>query len=286
MSGLAQKLRNSIARKRKEIEELTRNLHEVEGDSIDLAPVPLESFLKERNADFRWLFGGVIAEGSVGMFVADPSVGKTTALVQMTLSLAAGKDVFGMRVGEASPTLYVAAEGSRAAFQNRVETARRSLEITETAKWFVHTQGMTDYKIGSVGLDRMIRQSGAKFIVLDTLGYFHSGDENDANDWKRHVMIPLRELIAKYGCTFCIVHHQGKSAEGRAGWRKGRGTSAMFGDCDFWLRMEAVVEGDTMTNQRVLFQDKNKYGLMGTKWSLEFDGFNAVLREATRPVAA
>lgn len=241
-------------------------------------PVPGWRFVKEGGDDFTWLLGSVIAEGSVGLLVADAGVGKSTLLVQVGLSLAAGIDALGLTVSRPTPTLVIQAEGSRLAFRNRLLATKQALGISLGAvDWFIQPADCTDYQIGSPGLEALIAKSSAKFVVLDTLGYFHKGDENSANDWKAHVMRPLRSLVGKYGCSFVLVHHQVKQNVERTGWQKGRGTSAMFADADFWLRLEGAAEGDDPA-RRDLWLDKSKYSEMGYRIPLVFEQRNAFFR--------
>lgn len=251
-----------------DLEQCRSNIEALSGiQASEPNAVVLREFLGERLTDFEWLFGGAIAAGTIGMLVADPTVGKTTLLVQAALCLTHGRSPFGYRgnseiwrVTRPVPSLYVLAEGSRAAFQNRVRTAAAAIGVPDTVPFWLPHRNVTDYLITSPAFESMIRTSGAGLVVLDTLGYFHKGNENDATDWKKHVMAPLRSMTAKYGCSFILVHHQVKATPERTGWQKGRGTSAMFGDLDFYLRLENV-ESDSTGNQRVLYMDKNKYSV-------------------------
>ena len=76
-------------------------------------------------------------------------------------------------------------------------------------------------------------------------------------------------MVARYGCTFLLVHHQVKATINRTGWQKARGTSAMFADLDFFWQLEPV-EGDDVGTARNLVQSKNKYG-QTQRWDLRFD---------------
>ena len=242
--------------------------------------VPLADFINERNTDFEWLIGGSLAMGSVAMLAADPAMGKTTLLVQIALCLAAGRDPFyEAHVPRPIECLYIAAEGSRGAFQNRVMKARETLNIPMSAGWFIQAGGNTDYKIGSSGLEGMIEKTKAQFVVLDTIGYFWNGDENNAVEWKQRVMVPLRKLTSAYGCTFLLVHHFVKQSEERKGWQRARGTSAMFADLDAFYQLEPGTVGDPSQEEpgverRILTQAKNKYGLT-RQWGLRFNASQA-----------
>ena len=247
---------------------------ELRGDSPDGSPVSAAEWVSEDLGSFNWLIRGLVPREGVVVMCADAGIGKTTLIAQMTVCLTTGSPFVGYEVDQAVPTLTVAAEGSRLAFRNRFMATCRSLRVdTAGLSWYVQPDKMTDYMIGSPKLEQMIEKSRAKLVVLDTLGYFHKGDENDANDWKRHVMQPLRSLIGKYGCSFVLVHHHSKGAD-RHGWQKGRGTTAMFADCDVWLRLEKA-EG-CGEDARDLHVDKNKYGRMGFFEPLRFISTEAI----------
>ncbi len=249
------------------------NIAELSGTSEVARAITVAEWERRDLGSFQWLVNGLIARNSVSIVTADPGIGKTTLLAQLCVCIGTGTPFVGYSIPDASPTLYVASEGSELAFRNRYLTACRSLRAnTATLPNFVKQSDLDDYMIGSVGLETLILTSKAKLVILDTIGYFHNGDENDANDWKRHVMRPLRALTAKYQCGFVLVHHHNKSD--KTGWQKGRGTVAMFGDCDHWIRLEKS-EG-CGPSARDMFVDKNKYGPMDFCDGLNFRPDGAV----------
>ena len=257
----------------KALAECRADLTALRGDSETDSPVVAKGWVEEDLGSFNWLVRSLVPRESVVILCADAGIGKTTLICQLTVCLSRGIPFLGYAVDKAVPTLTVAAEGSRLAFRNRFMSTCRSLGVsTDGLAWYVQPDKMTDYMIGSPKLDSMIAKSGAKLVVLDTIGYFHRGDENDANDWKRNVMQPLRGLIGKHGCSFVLVHHHSKGAD-RHGWQKGRGTTAMYADCDVWLRLE---KGEGFDNWRELHVDKNKYGRMGYYDPLTFVSTEAV----------
>ena len=115
---------------------------------------------------------------------------------------------------------------------------------------------------------------------MDTLGYFFTGDENSASEWKQKAMAPLRRLAESHGCSFLFVHHNNKPAPGREGWQKGRGSSAMQGDCDLWMRLETIGRCDTNPDppERHLVVEKNKYGPDHFFRKLLYDKERAIFR--------
>ena len=255
--------------------ELCRaDIADLRGDVDENGPVAASDWISEDLGSFNWLIRGLIPREGVVVMCADAGIGKTTLICQMTVCLSRGAPFIGYSVDAAVPTLTVAAEGSRLAFRNRFMSTCRALGVsTDGLAWYIQPDKTTDYMIGSARLDRMIGASGAKLVVLDTIGYFHRGDENDANDWKRHVMQPLKGLIGKHGCSFVLVHHHSKGAD-RHGWQKGRGTTAMYADSDVWMRLEKP-EGQP-EDYRELHIDKNKYGRMGFMDPLRFNSTEAI----------
>ena len=119
-------------------------------------------------------------------------------------------------------------------------------------------------------------ERGIRLIIADTLGYFFSGDENSAKDFKNLVVRPLKDAARKYGVAFLIVHHFGKPSELKSAQHKTRGTSAMFGDFDLFLRLERDREDPAM---RVLFFDKIKDAPERQPLLLRFDKESGVFSE-------
>lgn len=256
------------------IEALIARLEGVDGG--EEMTTHLGGFMQEKLLDWEWLFGGVIPTGSTGMLAGDPKCGKSTLVTQMALCLAAGRDPFyECRVARAGKVLYIAAEGARAAYQNRVRTAAKSLGINitgaEANRWFIQKRHVSDYMLGSAGLRRMVGEAKPDLLILDTLGYFHKGNENDATDWKRHVMHPARALTAEFGCSILFVHHQTKESAERKGAQRVRGTTAMIGDCDFLLQLDNVPGDD---EKKILALSLTKYS-QTRRWDLRYSAADA-----------
>jgi RecA-family ATPase len=274
---MVEQLRADRAAALKDIEKIDGLLSRLEGgDADEPMTTDLGGFMGESLLDWEWLFGGVVPTGSTGMLAGDPKSGKSTLITQMALCLAAGRDPFyDCRVSRAGRILYIAAEGARAAYQNRVRTAASSLGISlsrnEATRWFIQKQKVSDYMLGSAGLHRMVAETKPDLLVLDTLGYFHRGNENDATDWKRHVMHPCRALTAEFGCAVLLVHHQTKESAERKGAQRVRGTTAMTGDCDYLLQLDNVPGDD---EKKVLQLSLTKYA-QKRRWDLRYQAADA-----------
>lgn len=274
-------LKKLALQKRTELIELERDIAEIEAIDTPPAPpiVPLVDFVQEgllENYDDQWLIRSQVPKGGMGFLTADPGLGKTTLLVQISLQLAAGRPVFGYHAPSAT-TLLVAAEGARQALASRVARAAKSLNVPTSLKtWFVQGPAISDFALTGHPFRRMMEESRPKLVILDTLKHFWRGDENNADSFSSLVTGPLKEFGAQYGTTFWLVHHHRKAAPGEeSGPHRGRGTSIMFADADFWWRLERDKDGPP--EARVLHCDKNKYGEPFVPLRLSFDGANAVL---------
>jgi len=273
-----------IADTKSELARLNEMLAEISGGDGEPEYVPVADLVKEQH-DWAWLVGGVVGKGTTGMLVADPHVGKSTLAIQLCLGLAAGHNTLGWRVERPARVLYAFAEGARALVAERARTCMKSMGMPKPpSSAFVQAPCFSDFDVTSPGFRRLISQTKPDFAVLDALGYFFKGNENSAVEWKQQMMAPLRELTNAHGTTFLIIHHQTKESEFRKGWQKGRGTSAMFADVDFYFRLEYAGE-DVTANERILYIDKNKYGSSGYSVNLIFDKAGACFRGALPEVA-
>lgn len=281
MSAAGDRLRRIIADRRTELEELERDVAAIDGvATVEASPVvPLAEFVSEcllENDNDQWLVRTQVPRGGMGFLTSDPGQGKTTLLVQISLLLAAGRPVFGYHT-EPSRVLLVAAEGARRALSARVLRAARTLEVaTATPTWFVHGPAVSNFLLTGGPFERMLHEARPSLVILDTLKHFWKGDENSADSFGQNVSGPLKDFGARYGCTFWLVHHHRKAAPGEEdGPHRGRGTSVMFADADFWWRLEREKGG--VEDARILHCDKNKYGPAFLPMKLRFDAENAVL---------
>lgn len=215
-------------------------------------PVLIGEALEEPAPDIAWLIEDFLPTGALALVAAYGGVGKTTLIVQLCASLAAGRDVLGFRVPQAVPCLYLIAEGARHVFLSRVKVAlaRLGLDPTTLPLWITPREFTAE--IGPK-LAEYIERTGARFVVLDTFGLFHDGDENSASDFKAKVVKPLRAIMARHDVSFVLVTHEVKPNAERKGRHRVRGTSALVDDSDVAIRLEAP-EGDRATARLLIFE--------------------------------
>lgn len=264
-------------------------------EMVDMAPVHWIDFQAEQDESVYYC-GDILMEETVNILVADGGVGKTTLVTQLCLALASGMPFLSFPCTAPINVLLLEAEGARSLYRKRSGKAAATLGIKDyyvNPRWTIQSKWMSDFNAGGMVVEDQIRRSGAKVVVMDTLGYFlGEGDENSSKDWKQKIMFPLRRLRAMYGCAFILLHHEGKPGEMKFGHHKGRGSSAMFGDVDTWIGMESLqftpddqeklnrlspAERIEARDERVLIWHKSKVGPKPEPIKLHLDVENAVL---------
>lgn len=223
-----------------------------EGMCAPSLPVLIREALEEPAPEIAWLIDDLLPTSAIALLAAHGGLGKTTLLVQLFASLAAGRDFLGFRVAQAVPVLYLIAEGSRHVFLDRVRVALARLGLDPaTLPLWVTPREFTP-KIGPA-LDSYLERSGARLVALDTVGLFHDGDENSASDFKAKVIKPLRQAMARRDVSFVLVSHEVKPSQERKGRHRVRGTSAMVDDSDVAIRLEAP-DGDRAPGRTLIFE--------------------------------
>lgn len=204
----------------------------------------LAEVLAEARTEPDWIIRNLLPAGGLGIIGADYSEGKSTLVAQLSACVASGTPFLGYPVDRPGAVLYWQAEGNQRLFAERIRVMCEKAEIDweELELLFPPAYWLQPFKAPE--FEEFVRESGAKLVVADTVGFFHSASENDATEWKEEVIKPLKAIARKYGVAFLFVHHFGKPSETRTGRHRIRGTSAMGGDCD------TVICLDPMTGDR------------------------------------
>lgn len=210
--------------------------------------------LSER-ANVRWLVDGMIPAGSVGMWVAPFSSGKTFGAVALGLGLAFGREWMGRATNGGGHVRYIAAEGL-SSFDRRLAgwLVRHELipDLFTREEMAGALAGRFSLSDGSLRLDdarleealvSTLRQDGTRLLVLDTLGRLLGvGQSDEDNAVANSVMGVLHRVASVTGCTILAVHHPGHTQTHRA-----RGASAWQQAADWVL----VSKGDLRSGDPV-----------------------------------
>jgi hypothetical protein len=182
------------------------------------APIPFAAIVREEYTEEPSLLGhSIITRGSLNLLAGESGVSKTSFAIQLSLCLAAGVNFLGMEIKTPVTVLYLLAEGNRQRTFERVLKAADEIGL-DLAKLPVYglQHRCPPYNFIDPRFERQTMDVRAGFVVADTHGYFHEGDDNSRTDWKRFVVRPLRGISARTGAAVLLLDHFNKfSGKGR-----------------------------------------------------------------------
>lgn len=176
-----------------------------------------------------WIVPGVIPEG-FGILSAPPKMGKSWLVLDVGLSVAEGKPVFGTEV-EQRPVMYLALEDGIRRLQDRC----RTLGITHgSANWRFHLDPPT--ALGAA--QSFAKEHPNALVIVDTLQLVKPdrghGEASYAADYK--FTRDLKDRAPKHG-TFLAVHHDRKAASADF-LEEVSGTQGIAGAADFVMGLK------------------------------------------------
>ncbi len=165
----------------------------------------------------RMLVAHLFLAKNIGMTAGPTYVGKSTAALDLAVSVAAGIPAFDhFPVTEQSPVIYVYAEQGANLWERRLfEVARargvadRNLPISMVAGYDLRLSEPNHLD----AVIRVVKGQKAGLILLDPLAaLFSVDDENEVAQVVRAVRQPLQRLIEETDVTPVVVHHSTKRA--------------------------------------------------------------------------
>jgi AAA domain/Primase C terminal 2 (PriCT-2) len=221
--------------------------------------VPLFSRLVDAQKELKevnWQVENMVKQGELVMISAPPASGKTYFALEMALSIATGNPMWGKHKTKKGTVVYIANEDKDGVIRRAIAWAKQKNGGITPPNIFISNSDLV--VMGSKDADNSI-QSAVKFfkenqikpdfIVIDTLvDSLGSANENEANDMAEYFRAIQKELIAPFGATVVLPHHNNKSG----GYR---GSTAIFGKMGHSFEIEQPTEGNfRITNK------KNKHG--------------------------
>jgi hypothetical protein len=155
--------------------------------------------------------------------------GKTFAVLDMVLHMAAGKETWnGIKMRPGS-VVYLAGEGHHG-LRGRVAAWKQHHQASRLAMWLSREGCDLNTVAGLLHVMSHIRDLKVTpaVIVIDTLHRFLCGDENSAVDAKT-MLDACATLMREFNCAVVLVHHTGVSEEAQ---HRARGSSAWRGALD------------------------------------------------------
>lgn len=213
-------------------------------------PKNIKTIKKERKAPRRWLWDGMIKEGSINILVAQQSRGKSmlaTGLIKEMLKSNRGQEYLGRGV-HSCKVLYISTEMpedtiverlAHLGVDNRMRGARTRFFV-----YYNPTPKLAD-------IETEIQECEADFIVLDILGGLITAEGFEINSYDSlNTVIPQ---LKKLGKTFLLIHHMNKQ-------NKSMGSVATLSAMDTRMEMLETDRDMDEDGNVVIYQSMHAYG--------------------------
>jgi hypothetical protein len=205
-----------------------------ESDSLGFSFVSIQSMIKKPPKD-NWLIKGYLSADSLMELFGAPGTYKTFIILDMGLSVAAGKNWHGFPVKRQGPVFFIAGEGHNG-LSRRLKAWGEYYDIDiESLPFFISSQPAQflheeNAKQVVSSIEALAKQHGKpSLVIIDTLNRnFGPGDENTSADMTRFIRIVDQQIRIPYQCAVPIVHHSGLSDKTR-----GRGSSVLQAALDW-----------------------------------------------------
>lgn len=198
--------------------------------------IPADDFAS-KPAPISWLVKGWWQADALIMVHGPSGGGKTFAVLDWALRMAAGlEDWNGCKV-RPGPVVYLAGEGHHG-LRGRVAAWKQHHGVKSLRMWLSKAGCDLDTPEGYQRVALAIRELPERpgVIIVDTLHRFLSGDENSSQDARR-MLDACARLMGEFGCSVVLVHHTGVNEEAQ---HRARGSSAWRGALDIEI---SVVPG-------------------------------------------
>ena len=187
--------------------------------------VPADDFCT-KPAPIKWLVKHWLQEQALIMVHGPSGGGKTFAVLDWSLHMAAGLPDWNGHKVKAGSVVYLAGEGHHG-LRSRVAAWKQHHRAGNLSMWL--SKAGCDLNTAE-GYQRVVDAVRAlptppSMIVIDTLHRFLLGDENSAQDAKT-MIDACAGLMREFDCSVLLVHHTGVSEEAQ---HRARGSSAWKG---------------------------------------------------------
>lgn len=187
--------------------------------------VPADDFCT-KPAPIKWLVKHWLQEQALIMVHGPSGGGKTFAVLDWSLHMAAGLPEWNGHKVKPGTVVYLAGEGHHG-LRSRVAAWKQHHKAGSLSMWL--SKAGCDLNTPE-GYQRVLDSVRAlpkppSLIVIDTLHRFLLGDENSAQDAKT-MIDACAGLMREFNCSVLLVHHTGVSEEAQ---HRARGSSAWKG---------------------------------------------------------
>jgi predicted ATP-dependent serine protease len=221
----------------------------LEKNMIDIAS--LDSLMAQRFPAARWTVEGIIPEGGLTILSAAPGSFKTWLMLEITLSIAEGRELFGKFNTNQTGVLFVDEESGVRMLQERFKQLGSNIGLP------IHYTSRQNTRITETYIENLIATCKDKeigLVMFDSLVRLHASDENASKDMSE--LFNLFRQLTDHGLSVLIAHHNRKPSQGNYSPSGDmRGSSDILAAVDCHMAMSRQNGSEYVT----VLQTKNRY---------------------------
>lgn len=181
------------------------------------------------------LLDALLGVGEIGFLFGPPKLGKTLLGLDLALHLSLGEAWLSTFAATQIPVLYLSCDDPLSRFNKRLKDFRSSYGYKNPTELYFasHPFDLTN-SAHLQQIENLIKDKKAGLLILDVWAHMTPGlDENSAKEVNA-VLVPLKFMARRLGCTVLIVDHSTKS---QGGFNSLRGSTAKWAAADCLLRL-------------------------------------------------
>ena len=189
---------------------------------------PLQELQPAKENDGNALLGNrFLCRGGGLLFVGSSGIGKSTAVVQMGICWAVGRECFGIRPRQPLKILYVQAENDEGDLSEMRDGVNTGLKLTKTKLKRLKRNFICAFESSRAGeeliretLEPLLEKYSPDLLILDPALSYIGGSANEQETVGGFLRNQLNPLLQKHNCGVLIVHHTNKPNAERDGRKK------------------------------------------------------------------
>jgi hypothetical protein len=174
--------------------------------------------------DGNTLLGNRFLCRGAGLELVGPSgIGKSTAIVQMGICWAVGRECFGIPPKQSPKILYVQAENDEGDLCEMRDGVLQNLKLSKQELRLLDENFICAFEFSRVGeelftetLEPLLEKHSPDLLILDPALSYIGGDANEQATVGFFLRNLLNPLLRKYNCGAVVVHHTAKPSAARA----------------------------------------------------------------------
>ena len=196
-----------------------------------------------------WVVEGMLARGSVALFVGAGGTKKTYTLIDLGICVALGEPWLTFQTVQGRVLIIDEESGNRRLKHRFGEILRGHGADELTPVWYTSIAGFNlRQPVDVAHVTGLVEEVQPSLVIIDALvDVMPGGDENAAQE-VHPVFHALRRIAEAYNCAIIVIHHANRAGEYR-------GSTAMHGAVDLMLMVKSLPKEKMVTFESAKVRD-------------------------------